>query len=166
MVLFAMFGSLMFVTKIILEFLPNIHLVSMFTILLTVVYRKKALIPIYIFVLLQGIYAGFSIWWIPYLYIFTILWATTMLLPKNLDKKKAKLIYPILCMAHGLLFGTLYAPTQALFYSLSCEATIAWIIAGLPFDIIHGISNFILGFFIYPLSQTLLKLSNKRNNFP
>ena len=112
MVLFAMFSAMMFISKIVMEFLPNIHLIGVFVVLLTVVYRKKALIPIYLFVLLQGIYGGFAVWWIPYLYVWTVLWAVVMLLPKNMGKTAQMIVYPIVCALHGLLFGVLYAPVQ------------------------------------------------------
>lgn len=161
MTLFAMFGSMMFISKIVMEFLPNVHLLGMFTILLTVVYRKKALVPIYIYVLLNGVYSGFNMWWVPYLYIWTVLWAVTMLLPKNMGKKTQMIVYPLLCALHGLCFGTLYAPAQALMFSLSFEQTVAWIVAGLPFDVVHAVGNLVAGLLIYPLSQLLKKL-NKR----
>ena len=57
-----MFGVLMFSSKLLMEALPNIHLLGMFTVLLTVVYRSRALYPIYTYVLLNGAYAGFSPW--------------------------------------------------------------------------------------------------------
>lgn len=161
MALFAMFGSMMFISKIVMEFLPNFHLLGMFTILLTVVYRKKALVPIYIYVILNGVYAGFNMWWVPYLYIWTVLWAVTMLLPKNLSKTAQMVVYPLLCALHGLCFGTLYAPAQALMFSLTFEQTIAWIVAGLPFDVVHAVGNFLAGLLVYPLSVLLKKL-NKR----
>lgn len=159
MTLFAMFGTMMFISKIMMEFLPNVHLLSMFTILLTVVYRTKALVPIYIYVFLNGIYSGFNMWWVPYLYIWTALWGITMLLPKNMPKKAQLFIFPVLCCVHGLLYGTLYAPAQAFMFSLNFEQTIAWIVAGLPFDLVHGVSNLLVGTLIYPLSQLLRKLN-------
>lgn len=161
MTLFAMFASMMFISKIVMEFLPNFHLLGMFTILLTVVYRKKALVPIYIYVLLNGVYAGFNMWWVPYTYIWTVLWAVTMLLPQNMGKTAKIIVYPLLCGLHGLCFGALYAPAQALMFSLSFEQTIAWIIAGLPFDIAHAVGNFVAGLLIYPLSNLLEKLNIK-----
>ena len=154
-----MLGTVMFVSKVIMEFLPNIHLLGMFTMTYTVVFRKKALIPIYIYVLLNGIYAGFNMWWIPYLYIWTILWAVTMLLPRNMSKKAKCIVYPIVCCLHGLLFGTLYAPAQALMMGLNFKATIAWILAGLPWDAVHGAGNLVAGFLVYPLSELLIKLT-------
>ena len=80
---FGMLGSLMYASKIALEFLPNVHLLGVFTISMTIVYRKKALYPIYLYVLLLGMFSGFAIWWIPHLYLWTVLWGATMLLPKN-----------------------------------------------------------------------------------
>ena len=57
--IFAMLGAAMYASKIIMEFAPNIHLLGVFTIAFTVVYRKKALYPIYIYVLLLGLFNGF-----------------------------------------------------------------------------------------------------------
>ena len=85
--IFAMLGTLMYASKMIMEIAPNIHLIGVFTIAFTVVYRKKALYPVYIFVLLTGLFSGFASWWIPYLYIWTVLWGFVMLLPKKLPKK-------------------------------------------------------------------------------
>lgn len=161
MVLFAMFSAMMFISKIVMEFLPNIHLIGVFVVLLTVVYRKKALIPIYLFVLLQGIYGGFAVWWIPYLYVWTVLWAVVMLLPKNMGKTAQMIVYPIVCALHGLLFGVLYAPVQMLVFSFDFKQIVAWVAAGLPFDITHAIGNLVAGLLIYPMSVILKKLNKK-----
>lgn len=150
-VLFGMLGAIMYASKIVMEAVPNVHLLGVFIISLTVVYRKKALYPIYIFVFLTGLFNGFSSWWFAYLYIWTVLWAATMLLPKKLPQKAQPVIYMCLCACHGFLYGTLFAPTQALFFGLSLEGTVAWIIAGLPWDFVHGVSNFFCGILIVPL---------------
>lgn len=159
--IFGMFGALMYASKVIMEFLPNVHLIGVFTIALTVVYRKKALYPIYIFVLLTGLFGGFSTWWIPYLYLWTILWGATMLLPQTMPLKIQPVVYMLVCSAHGFLYGTLYAPAQAIMYGLNFKGMIAWIIAGLPFDCVHGISNFICGLLIMPIISAL-RLAQKQ----
>ena len=167
--IFAMLGAVMYVSKLVMEFLPNVHLLGVFTIAFTVVYRKKALYPIYIFVLLLGLLNGFSMWWIPYLYLWTVLWGAVMLLPRNMPKKLLLVIYMLVNAAHGFLFGTLYAPAQALMFGLDFEKTIAWIIAGLPFDVVHGISDFVCGLLIVPII-TILRMAennyviNKKSN--
>ncbi len=161
MTVFAMFSAMMFISKIFMEFLPNFHLIGMFVVLLTVVYRKKALVPIYVFVLLTGVYGGFSMWWIPYLYIWTVLWGVVMLLPQHMKKATQLIVYPSVCALHGLCYGLLYAPAQALMFSFSLEQTVAWVVAGFPFDIVHCVGNFIAGLLIYPLSVILKKLNTK-----
>lgn len=160
MAVFAMLGALMYASKIIMEVAPNVHLLGAFTIAFTVVYRKKALYPIYVYVLLNGIFCGFATWWIPYLYLWTVLWGATMLLPKKIPEKIRPFIYMLLCAAHGFLFGTLYAPAQALLYGLNFQKMIAWIITGLPWDFVHGVSNFFCGILIVPIVKILTRLNN------
>ncbi len=145
----------MYASKILMEFAPNIHLLGTFIVAFTVVYRKKALYSIYIYVLLTGMFYGFATWWIPYLYLWTVLWGVVMLLPAKISPKIQPLVYMIVCAAHGFLYGTLYAPAQALLYGLSFKGMIAWIIAGFPFDCIHGVSNFFCGILIVPIIKTL-----------
>ncbi len=157
---FGMLGALMYISKMVMEFLPNMHLVGVLIMAYTLVYRKKALYPIYVFVLLTGLLNGFNTWWIPYLYIWTILWGATMLLPRNMPKKLAPIVYMVVCAAHGFLYGTLYAPAQALFFGLDWEGTITWIIAGLPYDAIHGVSNFVAGALVLPI-VSILRLAEK-----
>lgn len=157
LIVFAMLGVIMFISKYLTELLPNIHFLGMLTMTYTIVYRKKALIPIYVFVMLMGIFNGFSLWWIPYLYIWTILWGITMLLPKKMSKKIAIPVYAVVCALHGLCYGTLYAPAQALMFGYDFKTMLVWIGAGLYFDIIHAIGNFALGFLVVPLSEALQK---------
>ena len=83
---FAMLGTVMFTSKIVMEVLPNIHLLGVLTVAYTVVFRWKALFPLYVYILLNGLYAGFATWWVPYLYVWTVLWGVTMLLPKHLPQ--------------------------------------------------------------------------------
>lgn len=158
MALFAMFGAIMFISKAIMQFLPNVHLIGMFVILVTVLYRFKGLIPIYIFVFLDGFFYGFNAWWAPYLYVWTILWGITMLLPKNMPKSIAAFVYPVICSLHGFLFGVLYAPAQALLFGLNFTQTLAWIAAGLYFDLIHGVSNLFAGLLVLPLKEAIIQI--------
>ena len=158
LVLFAMLGMVMFVSKLVMGFLPNIHLLGMLTMVYTLVFRTKALIPIYIFVMVNGLYAGFAVWWVPYIYVWTVLWAVTMLLPKHMPRWLSCVVYPLVCGLHGLSFGVLYAPAQALFFNLNWEMTVAWVLAGLPFDAIHAVGNLLTGLLILPLAELLNKL--------
>ena len=81
-----------------------------------------------------------------------------MLLPKKIPAKAAVFIYPVVCGLHGLLFGTLYAPAQALFFGFNFQQTLAWIAAGFPWDILQAVGNFAAGFLILPLVKLIRKL--------
>ena len=163
--LFPMLGAIMFCSKLLMEALPNIHIVGMLVMLYTVVFRTKALIPIYIYVFLTGIYAGFDVWWVPYLYIWTLLWAMTMCLPKNMPRAAAVVVYSVVCGLHGFLYGTLYAPAQAILFGFNFSQAVAWIISGIPFDILHGVGNIIFGCFVFPLAELMKKLIKKTLGF-
>ncbi|MCL1823674.1 MAG: hypothetical protein FWG44_05680 [Oscillospiraceae bacterium] len=159
---FAMLGSLMCASQIAMQGLPNIHLLGLFIAAFTLTYRLKALIPLYVYIMLYGAFYGFNIWWLPYLYVWLPLWGMFMLAGRfNLPAKAKIPFYMFLCGLHGLAFGTLYAPFQALIFGLSFKSMIAWIIAGLPFDITHGFSNFCTGILILPLSELLKKLNKQ-----
>lgn len=151
----------MFMGDLLMEALPNIHLVGALCVTYAVVFRFKALIPIYIYVLMNGVYGGFSLWWMPYTYIWLPLWAVAMLIPRRLNPRVKCVIYPIITAIHGFLFGVLYAPAQALMFGLDFNGMLAWIASGLYFDLIHGISNFFMGFLVFPLSELMKKLLKK-----
>lgn len=153
--IFGVLGALMYASKLVMEGLPNIHLVGVFVVAITVVFRAKAQYPIYVYVLLCGLFSGFGAWWIAQTYVWTVLWGVVMLLPKSMPKKITPFVYMIVCSLHGFLYGVLYAPAQALFFGLSFKATLAWIGAGAPFDILHGVGNFVGGLLIVPLVNAL-----------
>ena len=145
----------MFASRLLMQLLPNIHLLGVFIMAITIVYRAKALFPIYLYVLMEGLYGGFNLWWMPYLYIWTILWGITMLLPRRMPRGVALLMYVLVCGTHGFLFGTLYAPAQALMFGYDFKTMIAWIVAGLPFDLIHGVSNLAAGALVIPIVKAI-----------
>ena len=162
LVVFAMLGSIMFISDILMEFLPNVHLVGVLTVVYTIVYRSKALIPIYVYVFINGLYMGFGIWWIAYLYVWAILWAFIMLVPRRLPKGIRTVLYIIAVTAHGLLFGILYMPVQYI-YMPNIKMLWTWVSVGfVTADIYHGIGNLIFGgLLIMPLSRLLIELEAK-----
>lgn len=83
-----------------------------------------------------------------------------MLLPQKIPRRARPVVYMLINACHGFLFGTLYAPAQAVLFGLSFDKTIAWIVAGLPWDFVHGVSNFFCGLLIVPLISILLKLEH------
>ena len=159
--LLSLLAALMCVGDFVMEWLPNVHFVGVLIVITTVVYRKYALLPIYVYVLIQGLVGGFSPWWIAYLYIWAALWGGIMLIPQKLPEKVKYILYVVVCALHGFLFGVLYAPVQALFFGLDFKGMFAWIAAGLYFDMLHGMGNLALGtLLIYPMIK-ILKYTDK-----
>ena len=162
LILFAMLGTILFISKQVLEVLPNVELVSTLTMVYTLVYRRRALIPIGVFILMEGILWGFATWWIPYLYLWPILWGVTLLLPQRMPVRLQVPVYAGVCALFGLAYGSLYAPFQALVYlGGDLKKTLAWIVAGLPWDLTHALGNLALGLLIVPLAELLRRLEKK-----
>jgi len=158
-----MLGALMITTKTAMEVIPNVHFLGLFIAAITLTYRVRALIPIYVFVMLQGVLLGFSVSWLFHLYIWIPLWGVFMIAGKfNLPLEVKIPLYMTLCGLHGLAYGTLCAPMQALVWGYNFNMTVAWIISGLSFDIPHAISNTAMGVLIIPLSELLKKLDKGR----
>ena len=57
-----MLGALMMVSDLLMNVIPNVHLIGVMIVVLTVVYRWKALFPIYVYVLLIGLMEGLGTW--------------------------------------------------------------------------------------------------------
>lgn len=161
LVLMPILGVMMFVSKLFMEFLPNIHLLGMFIMVFTLVFRWKALIPIYVYVFLLGLYGGFAPWWWANLYVWTMLWGVAMILPQKMPIWLVSIVYPAVCALHGLCYGALCAPAQALFFGLNWEGTLTWVVSGLPYDVIHGVGNLLTGLLIVPFVALLNRLKSR-----
>ena len=160
--IYAMLGALMAVSDLIMNVLPNVHICSVLIVIYTLVYRAKALFPIYVYVFLIGFFEGFGLWWIPYLYIWPILWLMVMLIPKKMPKWLAPIVYAVVCGIHGFGFGFLYAPAQMLFFHYTWEQTMIWWKFGFIYaDIPHGIGNLVGSVMIVPLSALIRKLDRQ-----
>lgn len=161
-ILFGLFPALMVGAQWALAALPNIHLTGVFIVILTRLYRAKALFPIGVYILLEGLIQGFSLWWVPYLYVWPILWGMAMLIPKNIPDKWGMILYPLVCSLHGFLYGTLWAFSQPFLMDLPWESLGIYIANGIPFDVTHGIGNLVLGTLVLPLCKALRFFTDKK----
>jgi len=158
--IFSVLGSIMFVSRIAMQWIPQVHLLGLFIAAITLTYRVRALIPLYVYILLDVAFSGLILW--PYLYIWLPLWLMFMLIGKlELPRKIQIPLYMALCALHGLSFGTLFAPAWMLMGRLNFKTIIAWIVAGLLWDVTHAIGNFVAGTLIIPLSSLLKKLDSQ-----
>ncbi|MCD8379396.1 MAG: hypothetical protein LUC95_03515 [Lachnospiraceae bacterium] len=143
------------VAKDTLAFLPNIELVTLLIVLYTLFFGKRILFAIPAFVLLQGLLYGFGLWWIMYLYVWPLLALLTFLF----RKQTSLLFWSAFCGLYGLFFGALCSLPYIILSGPA--AALAWWVAGIPFDIVHCISNTVLCFVLFkPLHLALGKLKN------
>lgn len=131
-------SSVLFLSQIAFAFLPNIELVSILVIAFTLVLGRKTLYIIYVFALCEGIYYGFGIWWIMYLYVWTILYFMVRLF----RKQTGKLFWAALSGGYGLIFGALCSIPY--FFISGIGGGLAYWVSGIPFDLIHGAGNFVV----------------------
>jgi len=115
-------------------------------------FGRKTLVMIYGFVLLEGLYYGFGLWFINYLYIWTILYAVARLMRRY----KGYLGWVILLASFGFAFGLLCAIPNLFIGGIGLA--VSYFVSGIPFDIIHGVSNGMLALLFPLLNRTFGRL--------
>ena len=149
----SMLAALMFCAKFALQNIPNVHLGAVLLIVATLRFGAKALYMVFVYVMLEGLVFGFSIWWVPYTYVWAIL--VLAVLPQR--KHKSWLMLSVTGALHGYLFGAMCAVVTAVVGGL--KAGFSFWISGIPYDLIHGTSNFILCLILVrPLDNLAQKL--------
>ena len=153
-VVLALCAAIMLGVQLALVWLPNIELVSLFVIVFTLIFKYKALYIIYTFVFLQGLVHGFNPWWwLSYLYVWTILAGVTLLFRSC----KSPVIWGVIAGMFGLTFGALTAIPHLVISGP--VAALAYWVSGIPFDLIHCISNFAIVLALWlPMMKFMEKL--------
>ena len=146
-------SAILLVGQVGMSFLPNIKPDSTLIILYTLTYKKRVFPVIYTFVLLEGVLFGFGIWWISYLYI----WSILALVALAFQKLDSAILWAVVSGSFGLLFGALCAIPYLI--SGGPGAAFAYWAAGIPYDILHCLGNFVLTLVLYrPLLELLGRL--------
>ena len=145
-------AALMTALKFAMSPLPNIEPISLLIILYTQTFGKKTLYILYVFIIVEGFIYGFSIWWIPYLYVWLILYFAVQLIG-DMD---SSICWALVSAVFGLLFGTLcVVPTLI---TLGFSGAFAWIASGFYFDLAHCAGNFFIALLLWkPLSLMFKK---------
>ncbi|MBQ6365294.1 MAG: hypothetical protein IJI61_02665 [Oscillospiraceae bacterium] len=147
----AFFAALIFSVKTALASIPNVNLNALLIILATVYFGWRALYTVGVYILLEGLFFGFNLWWFSYLYIWPLLVVLVMIFRRN----RSPLLWAVLAGAYGLLFGPLmYIGYFAIVGGW--RGYIAMWIAGIPYDLIHAVSNFLTVLVLFkPLSRIM-----------
>ncbi len=148
-------AALLFAGQVALASLPNVEIVSLLVILYALALGRRVFPVIYTFVLLEGIFYGFGIWWISYLYV----WPALALLAMAFRKVDSPVFFSILSGFFGLFFGALCAVPY--FFAGGPAAAFAYWISGIPFDLVHCGGNFILCLALFrPLKRVITALTS------
>ena len=151
--LFSVLGALTFAAKYAMSLLPNIEPVSLMVMLFAVVFGRKCLYPVYLYVAMEILFYGLGIWNINYLYV----WAVLAVAAYLLRTMESPLAWAMLSGAFGLLFGALCGIVD-IFIGGFPYAVTKWI-SGIPFDIMHCAGNFVIALLLFkPMRQLMEKL--------
>lgn len=159
--LIGMMTAVIEVSKLAMSFLPNIELVTFWIILFTLFFGPKIIYSILVFILIEISIYGIQSWTIMYLYVWPLLALVVWLCRKN----DSVWFYSILSGFFGLLFGAFcslpYLVIGSVGGSIKSGLIMAfnWWVAGIPLDILHGVSNFVLMWVLYhPVRKLIILL--------
>lgn len=153
--------ALLEVSKLAMMGIPNIELVTFLIIMYTLFLGKRIMFVIPAFILIEGAIFGIHIWWVMYLYMWPLLALITHLSRKN----EAPVFWAIISSAFGFLFGLFCAIPYVVIGTVSggfingLYTGFTWWIAGIPWDILHGIGNFVIMIVLYqPVKKVFGKM--------
>lgn len=152
-------GALMYASQVILSFIPNVHLVALFIIVTCLLFGWEAFYPVIVFILLEGITYGFGLWWFSYLYV----WPILVLIVNLLRKNESVFFWAAVAAVHGLAFGALCSIPY--FFLGGPAMAFSYWVAGIPFDIVHCISNFAVTLILLkPLTSVIKRFLSGGHN--
>ncbi len=164
--LIAMLVAIIEVCKVALSFLPNIELTTFWLIIFTIYFGRKIVFVVPVFIVIEGAIYGIHLWWIMYLFA----WPLLVFICYMFKKCKSVWFWSIFSGTFGLFFGALCTIPHIIVGAFSSGLStgirlgIAWWIAGIPWDIVHCIGNFILMLVLYqPISYVIKKLKIVNN---
>ena len=149
------------VCKVALAWAPNIEVTSFWIIIFSIYFTKQIFYAIPIFILIEGAIYGFGLWWVMYLYA----WPLLTIVCRMFKKMNSAISWSILSGGFGLLFGLLCAIPYIFIgaagtsFISGLKYAFGWWIAGIPFDITHGIGNFVIMLILYhPITRVMKKI--------
>lgn len=162
LVYIAAMTAIMEAAKIALNAIANVELITLLVIVFTKQFGWKLTLPsVLLFAFIECSYWGFGTWSIVYFYMWPLLVLFTHLVRKN----ESLLVFAVLSGFFGLTFGA-FCSIVTLFAG-GWAAAFSWWIAGIPYDIVHGVSNFIICLLLFvPLNRALSILNKKNGMFP
>ncbi len=145
--------------------IPNVELTTFWLMMFALFLGRKVYYTVPVFILIEGVIYGFGLWWIMYLY----LWPLLVLVTRFFRKSNSLFTYSMIAGFFGLTFG-LFGAIPYLFIGTfegglvnGFQVATAWWIAGIPWDLVHGVSNFIFMLILYYPVSNVMKRVQKLN---
>lgn len=143
--------------QVALAAVPNVEVVSLLVILYSLLLGRQVFFILYAFVLLEGCLYGFGLWWVSYLYVWSLLAGIALALRRT---EAPALLWAVISGFFGLAFGALCAlPYLAIG---GAAAAVSYWLAGLGFDLIHCAGNFLLCLLLFRPLHRLLEMLLRR----
>ena len=155
LVLMALLGALLFAAKMALAGLPNIEPVTLLVMVYSVVFGRRALWAIGLYIGLEAIVWGINVWVINYIYLWPLLW----LIARSLRKMEHPLGWAVLAGFYGVFFGAMCAPVYV--FTNGWAYALSWWISGIPFDLVHGVGNFAMALVLFAPCRKALEHMKK-----
>ena len=141
-----------------LRVIPNVHPVTLLLLLATAVYGVKALYPAFGFAILEIALYGAGLWNLMYLYV----WPIVVFAALPIRQSRSRALWAALAGLHGICFGALCA-IPYLFIG-GWKMAFTWWLSGIPYDVIHCVSNAVLAFVLLPPLRRLLETLKARQS--
>ena len=138
----SLFCALMVAGKECLRLIPNVHPVTLLLLLATAVYGAKALY-------------GAGLWNLMYLYV----WPIVVLAALPFRRSESRAFWAAIAGLHGLCFGALCGIPY--FFIGGWQMAFSWWVSGIPYDVIHCVSNTVLVFVLFPPLRRALERAKK-----
>lgn len=152
----ALFSAILYISKLALESVPNVELVSFLIIIYSLVFGYEVIVAVCVFNLCEVVQWGFGTWVITYLYVWPLLAVITILLKKII--KEEIFVWAVVSGLFGLIFGSMFA---IIYIPVSPSFALNYWISGLPWDVWHCIANFIIMLLIgKPVLKALKMIKN------
>jgi energy-coupling factor transport system substrate-specific component len=151
------------VCKVTMAHIPNVELTTFWLMMFTLFLGKRVYYVIPVFIIIEGLIYGFGLWWIMYLY----LWPLVVVVTRIFRKDNSIITFSMISGIFGLLFG-FFGAIPYIFVGAfegglanGFKVATAWWIAGIPWDLVHGISNFIIMLVLYHPIANVMKKARK-----
>ncbi len=155
--------------KICMYQLPNIELTTFWLVIFTLFFGRKMWFVVPVFTVIEGMIFGFGDWWAMYL----VAWPLLVLIVSLLRRFDSAIVFAGVSGVFGLLFGFFCSGVHFIlgahgdgiteWLASGARAAFGWWIAGIPYDLIHGVANFLIMLVLYrPVTSVMKKMMSQR----